>query len=255
MADQSRKRLNSPSRGAAPVAAIIQNERAIDGKDSYSVRFDLQNDIKFHFNGPLGRYGPDCETSDLLDIALSVMFVERDLRKLALTNRVSRIDLTVPVRQVSNWASRRSTLEDLLRFMGGHGQNPSPRAQEARSASFRWHGQRLWPRHPPIGCQFHSTRQFLHKPEARPGADSHRPTICDPISALCHMARQEKQARQECLRIPIFLVLVTRRSGCSQLWCFLYSPIRKWFHGRLGSSLCELFRYEACASEVSPSVQ
>ena len=120
MADQSRKRLNSPSRGAAPVAAIIQNERAIDGKDSYSVRFDLQNDIKFHFNGPLGRYGPDCETSDLLDIALSVMFVERDLRKLALTNRVSRIDLTVPVRQVSNWASRRSTLEDLLRFMGGH---------------------------------------------------------------------------------------------------------------------------------------
>jgi 7-cyano-7-deazaguanine synthase in queuosine biosynthesis len=51
------------------------------------------------------------------------MFVERDLRKLALTNRVSRIDMTVPVRQVTSWKSRRSTLEELLRFMGGHDWN------------------------------------------------------------------------------------------------------------------------------------
>jgi 7-cyano-7-deazaguanine synthase in queuosine biosynthesis len=120
MADQSRQRLKSPSRGVAAVTAIVQNERAIDGKNSYRVRFDLRKDIKFHFSGPLGPQGPDAETSDLLDIALSVMFVERDLRKLALTNRVSRIDLTVPVRHVSSWTSRRSTLEELLRFMGGH---------------------------------------------------------------------------------------------------------------------------------------
>jgi len=120
MANQNRPRLRSPSRGLAPVTAIVQNERAIDGKDSYRVRFDLKRDIKFHFNGPLGPHGPDAETSDLLDIALSVMFVERDLRKLALTNRVTRITITVPVREPRRWASRRSTLEEILRFMGGH---------------------------------------------------------------------------------------------------------------------------------------
>jgi hypothetical protein len=48
------------------------------------------------------------------------MFVERDLRKLALTNHIHRIDITVPVRQVRKWAARRSALEELLRFMGGH---------------------------------------------------------------------------------------------------------------------------------------
>jgi 7-cyano-7-deazaguanine synthase in queuosine biosynthesis len=120
MADKNRPRLKSPSRGRAPVTALVKNERAIDGKDSYYVRFDLEKDIKVHFDGPLGPHGPDAETSDLLDIALSVMFVERDLRKLALTNRVSRITITIPVRELSKWASRRATLEEILRFMGGH---------------------------------------------------------------------------------------------------------------------------------------
>jgi 7-cyano-7-deazaguanine synthase in queuosine biosynthesis len=119
MAAQGHPRLKRSS-GGAPVTAVVQNERAIDGKNSYRVRFDLQKDVKFHFTGPLGPGGPDTETSDLLDIALSVMFVERDLRKLALTNRVNRIDITLPVRHVQNWTSRRSTLEELLRFMGGH---------------------------------------------------------------------------------------------------------------------------------------
>jgi len=104
----------------APVKATVHNERAINGKSTYGVHFDLANDIKFSFPGPLGPRGVDNATSDLLDIALSVMFVERDLRKLALTNRVSRIDFKIPVRQVGDWTSRRSTLEELLRFMGGH---------------------------------------------------------------------------------------------------------------------------------------
>lgn len=108
---------SSPS---APVTAVVENERAIDRKNSYRVQFDLQKDIKFRFAGPLGPKGPDAETSDLLDIALSVMFVERDLRRLALTNRVNSIDITIPVRQVRKWVERRTTLEDLLRFMGGH---------------------------------------------------------------------------------------------------------------------------------------
>ena len=104
----------------APVTAVVHNERAIDGKSSYNVRFDLGNDIKFNFPGPTGPIGVDNATSDLLDIALSVLFVERDLRKLALTNRVSSIDINIPVRQVRDWVPRSSTLRELLCFMGGH---------------------------------------------------------------------------------------------------------------------------------------
>jgi 7-cyano-7-deazaguanine synthase in queuosine biosynthesis len=119
MASQGYPRLKRSS-GSAPVTAIVHNERAIDRKNSYQVQFDLQKDIKFHFPGPLGPKGPDAETSDLLDIPLSVMFVERDLRRLALTNRVNSIDIAIPVRQVRKWVERRPTLEELLRFMGGH---------------------------------------------------------------------------------------------------------------------------------------
>lgn len=119
MAAQGHPRVKRSS-ASAPVTAVVQNERAIDRKNSYRVHFDLQKDIKFHFPGPLGPKGPDAETSDLLDIALSVMFVERDLRRLALTNRVNGIDITIPVRQPRKWVERRTTLGDLLRFMGGH---------------------------------------------------------------------------------------------------------------------------------------
>src|SRR5260370_37965008 len=85
----------------------VHNERAIGGKSSYKVNFDLGSDIKFHFPGPVGPQGVDTITSDLLDIALSVVFVERDLRKLALTNRVSSIDIKIPVREVRNWTAHR----------------------------------------------------------------------------------------------------------------------------------------------------
>lgn len=120
MAHKGHPRIKRRSPRTAPVTAIVQNERAIDRKDSYRVNFDLGSDIDFHFPGPLGPQKLDSSSSDLLDIALSIVFVERDLRKLALTNRVKRIDISIPVRQVREWTSRAAILEEILRFMGGH---------------------------------------------------------------------------------------------------------------------------------------
>ncbi len=120
MARKGHPRIKRVSPRTAPVTATVQNERAIDGKDSYRVNFDLGSDINFHLPGPVGPQKLESTSSDLLDIALSIVFVERDLRKLALTNRVKRIDVSIPVRHVREWTSRAAILEEILRFMGGH---------------------------------------------------------------------------------------------------------------------------------------
>lgn len=107
-------------RPIAPVRAVVTNERAIDGSSQYVVRLDLARDVQFAFRGPTGPSEVTSVTSDLLDIALAVCFVERDLRKLALTNRVKSIHIEVPVRTPSRWREKSHLLNELLGFMGGH---------------------------------------------------------------------------------------------------------------------------------------
>lgn len=120
MASRNRKRIETSEGPRAPVVAMVQNERAIDGASTYRVRFDLAADIRLNFPGPTGPRDADPLTSDLLDIALSIFFVERDLRRLALTNRVKCISVQIPVRRPDIWTLRSSKVADILRFMGGH---------------------------------------------------------------------------------------------------------------------------------------
>src|SRR6476646_6298311 len=119
MASVSHKRVKRAAL-VAPVRAVVTNERAIDGSSQYVVSFDLAKDVQFTFPGPTGTTGVTPIISDLLDIALAVSFVERDLRKLALTNRVRSIHIELPVRTPSQWQEKTTTLNELLSFMGGH---------------------------------------------------------------------------------------------------------------------------------------
>lgn len=120
MAAKSNPRVTNAVKPLAPVRAVITNERAIERSSPYSVSFDLADDIRFAFVGPTGPSGVTPVTSDLLDIALAVCFVERDMRKRAPTNRVKRIDIELPVRSETRWQGKRRILEELLSFMGGH---------------------------------------------------------------------------------------------------------------------------------------
>jgi 7-cyano-7-deazaguanine synthase in queuosine biosynthesis len=110
-----------PSTVKAPVTATVRNERDLGGRGVYGVAFDLVEDIQLTIPGPAGPAGFDAVASDLLDVALAVYFVERDLRRPAPTNRVREIAVRLPVREPALWKPVAPTLEDLLGFLGGHG--------------------------------------------------------------------------------------------------------------------------------------
>jgi 7-cyano-7-deazaguanine synthase in queuosine biosynthesis len=108
---------------SAPLSATVVTERAANGSDRYDIAFDLTRDIKVDIPGPLGPAPIDNIASDMLDIAMSVHFLERDQRKKAETNRVRQINAQLPVRCKDFWESRAEPLCALLRFMGGHDWN------------------------------------------------------------------------------------------------------------------------------------
>ncbi|PBB52964.1 MULTISPECIES: 7-cyano-7-deazaguanine synthase [Mesorhizobium] len=107
------------SEPSARVSATVVNERSANGTTSYAIAFDLLNDIKVDIPGPFGPGTIGEIESDLLDIALSVHFLERDQRKKAFTNRVRQIDARLPVRRPEFWELNRDRIVELLRFMGG----------------------------------------------------------------------------------------------------------------------------------------
>lgn len=120
MVTVSNKRLVQDETPIAPVKAVVYNEREIKGKDYYYVSFDLAKDIQFIFTGPTGPDGVTSVASDLLDIALSVCFTERDLRKTALKNRIRNIYIDLPVREIDLWRANGWIVEKILSFLGGH---------------------------------------------------------------------------------------------------------------------------------------
>lgn len=105
---------------SAPLRATVVTERSANGSDHYRIAFDLARDVKIDIPGPFGPQPMDEVASDLLDIAVSVYFLERDQRRKAETNRVYRVDAELPVRRPRFWAGRADPLCRLLRFMGGH---------------------------------------------------------------------------------------------------------------------------------------
>ena len=125
MAAQENPKLKPQRLPKTPVFARVQNERNIAGKGAYEVAFDLAHDVQVNFRGPTGPVAVDAVTSDLLDVALAVFFIERDLRKPAATNRIRKISARLPVRRPEVWRPVRPVLESLLGFMGGHGWSVS----------------------------------------------------------------------------------------------------------------------------------
>lgn len=109
----------------ATVSAQVQNERDVAGKGRYRVRFDLTRDLHVTFPGPTGPHPIGPVESDLLDVALGIFFVERDLRRPAKTNRIRSIGVRLPVRDPDRWRPVALILERLLGFMGGYGWSVS----------------------------------------------------------------------------------------------------------------------------------
>lgn len=68
-----------------------------------TIAFRLGQDLSWSVQRGLGAYGITAQAADLIDVALSVFVVEKQVASRAATNPILRVELEVPVRDTSPW--------------------------------------------------------------------------------------------------------------------------------------------------------
>jgi len=73
--------------------------------DSNTVAFRLGIELTWFAHGGLGPHGLTAQAADLIDLALSVFVIEKEVASRSTTNPVVRVELNVPLRDVRTWKS------------------------------------------------------------------------------------------------------------------------------------------------------